>query len=160
MNERVARLIAPKAPAAVALVRLMVGGVFLTEGIQKFLYPAALGAGRFAKIGIPAPELMGPFVGGVETICGALLLLGLFTRLAAIPLAATMLVAIFTTKIPILIGHGYLGFQLRELSRYGFLSMTHEMRTDWAMLLGSVFLLLVGPDRLTVDAKLHRRATP
>ena len=160
MNERLQRVIAPKAPAAAMLIRLMVGGVFFTEGIQKFLHPAALGAGRFAKIGIPAPELMAPFVGGVETICGGLLLLGLFTRLAAIPLVATMLVAIFTTKIPILLGHGYLGFQLRELSRYGFLSMTHEMRTDWAMLLGSIFLIVVGPDRLTLDARLHRRAAP
>ena len=160
MNERLERLTAPKAPAAAMLIRLMVGGVFLTEGIQKFLHPAALGVGRFAKIGIPAPELMAPFVGGVETICGGLLLLGLFTRLAAIPLVATMLVAIFTTKIPILLGHGYLGFQVRELSRYGFLSMTHEMRTDWAMLLGSIFLIVVGPDRLTLDARFHRRAAP
>src|SRR5689334_24816841 len=93
------------APVAVILIRLVVGGVFLSEGIQKFLFPADLAAGRFAKIGIPAPEIMGPFVGGVELVCGTLIIIGLLTRLAAIPLIVDMLVAIITTKIPILLGH-------------------------------------------------------
>jgi uncharacterized membrane protein YphA (DoxX/SURF4 family) len=66
------RLFVTQAPAATILVRLLAGAVFFTEGIQKFLYPADLGAGRFAKIGIPAPEIMGPFVGGLETVCGAI----------------------------------------------------------------------------------------
>jgi putative oxidoreductase len=157
MNEHAARLLAPRAPAAAILIRAMVGAVFLTEGIQKFLFPAELGAGRFAKIGIPFPDLTGPFVGGVETICGALILVGLLTRLAAIPLLIDMTVAIVSTKIPVLLGHGFWGFGLRELPRYGFLSMTHEMRTDWAMLLGALFLLVSGPDRYTVDAVVHRR---
>ncbi|MGC2511991.1 MAG: DoxX family protein, partial [Acidobacteriaceae bacterium] len=59
--------------AAIVLVRVLVGWVFLSEGIQKFLYPAALGVGRFAKIGIPAPQVMAPFVGGVEIVFGALI---------------------------------------------------------------------------------------
>src|SRR6266849_5585858 len=104
------RLAATSAPLATILIRIAVGGVFLTEGIQKFLYPADLGAGRFAKIGIPAPEMMGPFVGGVETICGALLILGLLTRFAAIPLLIDISVAIISTKIPILLGHGFWNF--------------------------------------------------
>src|SRR5579872_3113127 len=78
------RIVRTKAPASVLLVRLLVGAVFLSEGVQKFLYPDALGAGRFAKIGIPAPDLTAPFVGGVEILFGSLLLLGLLTRLAAI----------------------------------------------------------------------------
>ena len=78
------RIVTTHAPAAVILVRVMVGAVFLSEGIQKFLYPDALGVGRFAKIGIPAPEIMGPFVGVVEIVCGGLILLGLATRLAAL----------------------------------------------------------------------------
>src|ERR1039457_5048020 len=68
---------------AIILIRLMVGIVFLSEGIQKFLYPVELGAGRFVKVGIPSPELMGPFVGVTEIVCGTLILLGLFIRLAA-----------------------------------------------------------------------------
>jgi uncharacterized membrane protein YphA (DoxX/SURF4 family) len=129
---------------AVVLIRLMVGGVFLVEGLLKFLHPAEFAAGRFAKIGIPAPEAMGPFVAGVETACGALVLLGLFSRLAAIPLLIDISVAILSTKIPVLLGHGFWGFALSKLPRYGFLSMVHEARTDFSMWLGLVFVLIVG----------------
>lgn len=73
------RLLSTSAPRSTILIRLLVGSVFLSEGIQKFLYPQELGAGRFAKIGIPSPEIMGPFVGVVEILCGGLLLLGLLS---------------------------------------------------------------------------------
>ncbi|HXQ32980.1 MAG TPA: DoxX family protein [Anaerolineales bacterium] len=99
------RLIQTSAPRAVFLIRLAVGGVFLSEGIQKFLYPAENGAGRLAKVGVPAPEVMGPFVGTVEIVCGGLIVVGLLTRLATIPLIVDILVAILTTKIPVLVGH-------------------------------------------------------
>jgi putative oxidoreductase len=149
------RLLATHAPAATILIRIVVGGVFLTEGIQKFLYPADLGAGRFAKIGIPMPDIMGLFVGGVETIGGALIILGLLTRIAAIALLIDISVAILSTKIPILLGHGFWGFSLTKLPRYGFLSMLHEARTDLAMWFGLLFLLIVGAGRKwSVDAKL------
>src|SRR5580704_17001238 len=85
------------APRSTILIRLIVGGVFLTEGIQKFLLPGELGAGRFVKIGIPFPEVMAPFVGVVEIVGGTLLLVGLLTRLATIPLIIDMLVAIEST---------------------------------------------------------------
>ncbi len=91
-------VIATTAPRSVILIRLIVGAVFLSEGIQKFLYSAELGAGRFIKIGIPFPHVMGPFVGVTEIVCGALILLGLLTRLAAIPLIINMLVAIALNK--------------------------------------------------------------
>lgn len=147
------RLTTTQAPAATILVRLLVGAVFFTEGIQKFLYPADLGAGRLAKIGIPAPEIMGPFVGGVETICGALLILGLLTRFAAIPLLIDISVAIISTKIPILLGHGFWNFGLPKLQSYGFWSMAHEARTDFCMLLGALFLLIVGAGKKwSIDA--------
>jgi putative oxidoreductase len=94
------RFLSTSAPAATVLVRLLVGSVFLSEGIQKFLYPAELAAGRFAKIGIPAPEITGPFVGACEVICGALLIIGLLTRLVAIVLLIDISVAIVSTKIP------------------------------------------------------------
>ncbi|HEU4508422.1 MAG TPA: DoxX family protein [Pyrinomonadaceae bacterium] len=148
------KLLRTNAPGAVILIRLVVGGVFLSEGVQKFLYPAENGAGRFAKIGIPSPDVMGPFVGVVEIVCGALILLGLLTRLAAIPLIINMLVAILSTKVPILLGQGFWGFSLRNLPYYGFWGMMHESRTDFSMLLGSIFLLIVGAGSLSLDARL------
>jgi putative oxidoreductase len=132
--------LATRAPGSVLFIRVMVGGVFLAEGIQKLLFPAALGAGRFAKIGIPAPQLLAPFVGGVEIVCGALVLLGLATRLAAIPLLVDILVAIGTTKLPM-------------LAKSGFWATVHEARTDFSMLMGLLFLLAVGAGRLSVDAR-------
>jgi putative oxidoreductase len=151
------RLVQSRAPAATLLIRVMVGAVFLSEGIQKFLDPATRGAGRFVKIGIPFPEVMGTFVGAVEIVCGALVLAGLLTRLAAAPLIINMLVAILSTKIPILLGHGFLGFSLKSLPSYGFFSMAHEARTDFAMLLGSIFLLIVGSGPWALDQRLSRR---
>jgi uncharacterized membrane protein YphA (DoxX/SURF4 family) len=135
----------------VVLIRIVVGWVFFSEGIQKFLYPAENGAGRFARIGIPSPDVMGPLVGVVEIVCGALILIGLLTRLAAIPLIIDMLVAIVSTKIPILLGHGFWGFSLRTLPYYGFWGMSHEARTDFAMLLCSIFLLIVGGGVWSID---------
>jgi putative oxidoreductase len=137
------RILTTDAPAAVILIRLIVGGVLLSEGVQKFLFPEALGVDRFTKIGIPAPEVMAPFVGVFEIGCGALILLGLLTRLAAIPMIIDMLVAISTTKVPILL-------------KSGFWSMAHEARTDYAMLLGLIFLLVVGAGAWSFDARLDR----
>jgi len=147
------------APAAVVLVRLIVGGVFFSEGTQKFLYPAENGPGRFARIGIPAPDVMAPFVGVIEIVCGALILFGLLTRLAAMPLIINMLVAILSTKIPILLGQGFWGFSLRTVPYYGFWGMAHEARTDFAMLLGSIFLLIVGAGAWSIDARFSSRST-
>ncbi len=154
------RLLATRAPATTILIRCLVGAVFLSEGIQKFLFPAELGAGRFLKIGIPAPEVMGPFVGVVEIVCGGLVLLGLFTRPAALMLFFTISVALVSTKLPILLGHGFWTFTLRELKRYGFWSMAHEARTDFCMWLGSLFLMVVGAGAISLDALLTRRNSP
>ncbi len=153
------RIVATSAPASVILIRFLVGAVFLAEGIQKFLFPAEVGAARFARIGIPAPDLMGLFVGVVEILGGSLLLLGLLTRLAAIPLIINMVVAIISTKIPILLGHGFWGFSLRQLPYYGFWGMAHEARTDFSMLLGSLFLLIVGGGAWSIDRWLVSKAS-
>jgi putative oxidoreductase len=134
------RVFGSTAPAAVIVVRVLVGVVFVSEGIQKFLYADALGVGRFAKIGIPLPGITAPFVGVVEIVCGALVALGLLTRVAAISLVIDMLVAIATTKFPM----------LRDK---WFWAMAHETRTDWSMLLGSIFLLVVGAGRISLDAR-------
>jgi uncharacterized membrane protein YphA (DoxX/SURF4 family) len=139
------RLTATNAGPATILIRLIVGMVFVSEGMQKFLFPDELGVGRFVKIGIPAPAIMAPFVGYCEIVCGALILIGLLTRVAAIPLIIDMLVAIATTKIPMLLERG-------------FWALAHEARVDYAMLLGSVFLLIVGAGTWSVDARLASRA--
>jgi len=136
------------------LIRLLVGlVVFLPEGIQKLAFPEILGAGRFARIGIPLPDVMGPLVGAVETVCGALIIVGLFTRLAAVPLIVIMVVAIISTKIPILLGHELWIFHLpKEIRRTGLWSMLHESRTDLTMLLASIYLLIRGSGRFSLDA--------
>lgn len=138
------KLIASQAPGATVLIRLMVGAVFLSEGLQKFLFPAARGVGRFTKIGLPAPEFLAPFVGTFEVTCGGLILLGLLTRLAVLPTVTIMGVALATTKLPILM-------------QDGFWAMAHEARTDYAMLLGSLFLLWVGAGPWSLDRAIARR---
>jgi putative oxidoreductase len=138
------RLIGTDAPATIVLIRLMIGAVFLSEGIQKLLFPDQLGAGRFLKIGLPVPEVLGPCVGTFEIVCGSLVLLGLLTRLAAIPLLVIMAVALTTTKWPM-------------LAAQGFWHMAHEARTDWSMALGSLFLLIVGAGPWSLDARLQSR---
>jgi len=129
--------------ATTILIRVMVGSVFLSEGIQKFLFPAIDGAGRFAKIGFANPEFWASFTGCFEIICGTLILLGLLTRFAAIPILITMLVAFITTKYPILMDKG-------------FWSFAHEYRTDFAMTLGGVFLLIKGAGKWSIDKLLDR----
>lgn len=145
--EALDRLLRTRAPSAALLIRLAVGFVFLSEGIQKFLFPDQLGVGRFTKIGIPAPEVMAPFVGYVEIVCGSLLLLGLLTRLAAMPLIINMLVAISTTKVPILL-------------KTSVWAMAHEARTDFSMLVGCLFLFLTGAGHWSLDARLASGAAP
>jgi uncharacterized membrane protein YphA (DoxX/SURF4 family) len=132
--------------AANAIIRVLVGVVFVSEGIQKFRFPAALGVGRFQHIGIPMPQFSAPFVGVVEIVCGAMLVAGFLTRLAAVLLLIDITVAIATTKIPMLLSKG-------------FWPMAHEARTDWSMLLGLVFLLLAGAGERSVDARHARRTT-
>ena len=144
------------------LVRLLVGlVVFFPEGIQKLAFPDLLGSGRFAAIGIPYPELMGPFVGVVETICGALIIAGLFTRLAAVPLLVIMVVAIVSTKVPMWLGHDVWIFHVAKMSRYGVWTMLHEARADLCMVLGALYLLIEGAGAWSLDAVLARpRARP
>jgi putative oxidoreductase len=136
-------LFSSTAPRSVLLIRMIVGTVFLSEGVQKFLFPGDLGVGRFAKVGLPAPGFLAPFVGIFEIVCGSLILLGFASRLAAIPLIAVMVVAISTTKVPILLNHG-------------FWAMAHEARADGSMLLGCIFLLIVGAGRWSLDGALSR----
>jgi len=155
-------LLRSRASGWTILVRLLVGlVVFLPEGIQKLAFPALLGTGRFAGIGIPYPELMGPFVGVVEIVCGALIIAGLFTRLAAIPLLIIMVVAIVSTKVPMVLGHDFWIFHVpKMMSRYGLWSALHEARTDLCMFLGALYLLIDGAGAWSLDAVLARPQHP
>ena len=130
--------------ATTFLIRLMVGVVFVSEGLQKFLFPALRGAGRFESIGLPSPEFLGYFVGSFEVLCGLLILLGLLTRFAAIPLITIMIVAISTTKIQIGLNDG-------------FWQMMHAARTDFSMLIGSIFLLIRGGGRWSFDHRMFQK---
>ncbi|WP_433524807.1 DoxX family protein [Nocardia pseudovaccinii] len=146
-----ARLATTNAPASVVLIRLFVGVIFLSEGIQKFVYPDTLGVGRFDKVGIPAPGFVAPLDGVFETACGALILVGLLTRAAAVPMIADMVGALLITKLPLLWGDAAL-----FPGKSGWWAFLHESRTDLAQLCGSAFLLIVGAGTLSLDAELIR----
>jgi len=135
---------AKRVAKAILLIRVLVGWVFLSEGIQKFLFPDSLGVGRFVKIGIPWPQVMAPFVGVVEIVCGTLLLVGFLTRLATVPLLIDIAIALYSTKIV-------------TFAKNGFWGTLHEARTDVSMLLGLIFLLLVGGGSLALDVWLASR---
>ena len=126
------------------LVRACVGLIFLSEGIQKFLFAETLGSGRFEKIGLPVPHILGPFVGGVEIVCGVLLTVGFLTRLSSIPLLIVISTAIATTKVAM-------------FAEKGFWGTLHDSRTDFAMLMCLIFLLIAGGGRRSIDAFLSNR---
>ena len=142
-------------PAATAIMRLMVGGVFLSEGIIKFVF-ANQGVRRFTKLGFPMPALTASFIGGLEIVGGCLLIAGLLTRVAAIPFVIEMLVAILATKVSLYLGTSPLPLPPSP-PRGGLWAVLHESRSDWAQLLTSLYLIIVGPGRWSLDARLHRR---
>jgi uncharacterized membrane protein YphA (DoxX/SURF4 family) len=121
--------------------RLIVGLIFLSEGIQKFLFSDIVGTGRFAKIGFSNPEFWATFTGWIEIICGVLIFVGILTRLASIPLLIDMIVAFITTKYPLLVDKG-------------FWAMAHDYRTDFAMTMLLLFLLKYGSGKYSLDFKL------
>jgi len=125
------------------LVRIVVGLIFLTEGIQKYLFPELLGTGRFTTIGFGNPAFWAYFTATFEIICGTLVILGLITRVASIPLIIIMITAFITTKIPILVNKGVWPW-------------AHEYRTDFAMTLLLIYLLIYGSGGCSVDAKIAK----
>ena len=129
------------------IVRIIVGLIFLTEGIQKYLFPELLGPGRFLKIGFSDPDFWAYFTGTFEIFCGSLVLLGLFTRIAVIPLFIVMIVAFITTKWPLLI-------------EKGFWPMAHEYRTDFAMTLLLIYLFFSGSGKWSVDSEISKTLKP
>jgi putative oxidoreductase len=136
---------ASRGPASIFLIRLAVGLIFFTQGVLKFTDPN-MGVGRFTRIGFPHPYFTTHFVGTFEIVCGLLVLLGLLTRAAAVPLLIIICTAIATTKIP-------------ELSRahQGFWYMVSDARTDFAMLCSLLFLIAAGGGSWSLDS---RSSTP
>ena len=124
------------------IIRLIVGVIFLSEGVQKFILPLERGAGRFEKIGFYYPEFFSSLVGTFEIVCGILVIIGLLTRLAVIPLIYIMLIALSTTKYKLFMATG-------------FWNLLHESRTDWAMLLSSIFLLIKGGGKWSIDKNIN-----
>jgi putative oxidoreductase len=125
------------------IIRILVGLIFLSEGIQKFLFPESLGSGRFLKIGFSHPAFWASFTGTFEIICSAFILIGLFTRLVSIPLFIVMVTAFITTKWPILIDKG-------------FWSLAHEYRTDFAMTMLLIYLFIYGSGSWSIDSKMNK----
>jgi putative oxidoreductase len=143
------------APKATILIRLMAGGVFLWEGILKFVYKNQ-GVGRFTKIGIPAPHAMAVFIGVLEILGGVLLITGLLTRVIAVPFVVEMLVAMASTKIALYLGTSPLPLPPAPPT-VGIWAVLHEIRSDYAQIMSVLFLGIVGPGSWSVDAVLANR---
>lgn len=136
------RQLGTQGPTSLIIIRLLVGGIFLSAGIQKFIFPDLMGAGRFGELGFPVPSLVATAIGAIEIIAGGAVLLGLVTRLAALLLLLIGIGAIITTKLPILMGEPIWVFPLREREQYGIWAFLRAWRGDIAMVLGSLYLLI------------------
>ncbi|MGA3264138.1 MAG: DoxX family protein [Terracidiphilus sp.] len=134
------------------LIRVVVGLVFLTEGILKFARPEELGWGRFAGIGLPFPHLLAPLAGGMEIAGGAAILLNFYAGDAAILLLAVIATALAATKLPILLGRTLGPFALVKLPHYGWLNFLHEARIDLCMVFALLAVLIDSGQRIG-----HRR---
>jgi len=131
----------PRGPASILLIRLAVGLIFFTQGILKFTDPN-MGVVRFARIGFSNPEFTAHFVGGFEIVCGLLVLVGFWTRAAAVPLFVVITTAIVTTKAPAL-------FRANQ----GLWYMVSDVRTDFAMFCSLLFLIAAGGGVWSLDAR-------
>ena len=142
-------------PAPTILLRLMAGGVFFWEGILKFVYTNQ-GVGRFTKLGIPFPEFTANFIGVLEIVGGILLIVGLLTRFIAVVFIIEMIVAILSTKISLFLGTSPLPLPPVP-PQIGIWAVLHEIRSDYAQILTSAFLLIAGSGALSLDAYFKRQ---
>jgi putative oxidoreductase len=142
-------------PNSTIYLRLMAGGVFFWEGILKFVY-ANQGIGRFTKLGMPLPQFTADSVACLEIVGGLLLLSGLLTRLIAIPFLVEMVVAILSTKIALYLGTSPLPLPAVP-PKIGMWAELHEVRSEYAQLLTSAFLMINGPGKWSLDAVLSKK---
>ncbi|MFY9552616.1 MAG: DoxX family protein [Thermoanaerobaculia bacterium] len=145
------------APRSTVLIRLMAGGVFLWEGILKFVYTNQ-GVGRFTKLGIPFPGPTAHFVAVLEIVGGLLLISGFLTRVIAVPFIIEMIVAILSTKISLYLGTSPLPLPPAP-PQIGAWAVLHEIRSDYAQIMSVLFLLIAGPGPWSVDAVVARNRT-
>lgn len=153
MNSTLTTLFNPPAtaPKATILLRFMAGGVFFWEGILKFVYPNQ-GVGRFTKLGIPMPDVMATVIGVLEIVGGLCIIFGYLTRVFSVLFICEMIVAILSTKISMFLGTSPLPLPPVP-PQTGFWAVLHEVRSDYAQIMTSIFLLIVGPGPLSLDAK-------
>jgi putative oxidoreductase len=142
-------------PKSILICRVMAGGVFLWEGILKFVYTNQ-GVGRFTKLGIPFPHFTANFIACLEIGGGVLLLTGLMTRMIAIPFVAEMIVAMLSTKISLYLGRSPLPLPPAPPT-IGIWAVLHEVRSEYAQLLADLFLMVNGPGKWSLDALLQRK---
>ena len=143
--------------SSILILRLMAGGVFFWEGILKFVFPNQ-GVGRFTKLGFPMPDITADFVATLEIVGGLCLILGLLTRLTALIFIVEMTVAILSTKISLYFGTSPLPMPVAP-PKTGFGAVLHEIRSDYAQLLVSLFLVIEGAGRNSLDHFFKKQKT-
>lgn len=126
------------------IIRLIVGLIFISEGILKYKQAQWLGPGRFTDIGFNNPFFWAYFTGAVEIFFGTFVLTGFLTRLASIPLFIVMLTAFFKTKLPL-------------IENRGIWTFLHEYTTDFALTLLIVLLFINGSGSLSFDKLFTRK---
>ena len=136
-------------PSAILIIRLMTGTVFLWEGILKFVY-VNQGVGRFTKLGFPFPDVTAHWIATGEIIGGLLLIFGIFTRFVSFYFMIQMIVAVLSTKIDLYFGISPLPMPPAP-PKMGIWAVLHEIRSDFAQILGCLFLLLEGAGRRSLD---------
>jgi putative oxidoreductase len=139
-------------PNSILYIRLMVGSIFLWEGLLKFVYTNQ-GVGRFTKLGMPYPDKLATFIAIIEIVGGIALMFGLFSRATALMFVGEMIVAILITKIDIYFGTSPLPLPVVP-PKVGIWALLHEIRTDYALLICSVFIVLEGPGKISVDRSI------
>jgi uncharacterized membrane protein YphA (DoxX/SURF4 family) len=131
----------------IIFLRLIIGVIFVSEGIQKYLFLESLGPGRFMQIGFSNPYFWAYFTGAFEIVCGTLVLMGFLTRMASVPLLIIMIIAFITTKLPI-------------LHYKGVWTFLHEYRTDFALTLLLIPLIIYGAGKWSVDLGVLKSGDP
>lgn len=128
-------------------IRLIVGLIFISEGIQKYLFLEVLGPAFFQGVGFQHAFFWAYFTGAFEISCGILILFGLLTRLASIPLLIIMITAFITTKLPL-------------LATKGFWTFTHEYRIDFALTVLLILLFVYGGGKWSFDSRVLKSTNP